>query len=69
TKLVAISPFFVYVFFRGILLPWRRGAIFSKLLPIRFIGISFVCLIADATKALVFSMPRRKRQASEVQLN
>jgi cellulose synthase/poly-beta-1,6-N-acetylglucosamine synthase-like glycosyltransferase len=59
TKFAAIFPPIVYVFIRGLFVPVRRGVRFSSLLPIRFIGIALICLLADAVKAFVFTMPQR----------
>jgi glycosyltransferase involved in cell wall biosynthesis len=60
TKFAAILPPTVYVFVRGILLPSKRGIGFSRLFPIRFIAIALICFMADAVKALVFTVPKRK---------
>jgi hypothetical protein len=60
TKMVAIIPPIAYVFTRGIFLPLRRGLALSQLLPIRFIKIGAVCFMADAVKAYVFTISRRK---------
>jgi hypothetical protein len=60
TKFAAIFPPTVYVFVRGILLPSKRGIGFSRLFPIRFIAIALICFMADAVKALVFTVPKRK---------
>jgi hypothetical protein len=59
TKFAAIFPPSVYVFVRGILLPLRRGLGFSRVFPIRFIGIALISFMADAVKAFVFSTPKR----------
>jgi hypothetical protein len=61
TKMAAIFPPLAYVIIRGIILPFRRGVRISKLLPLRFILIALICFMADAVKALVFSVPKRKR--------
>ena len=60
TKIAASFPLFAYVFTRGIILPLRRGVGFSQLFPIRFLQIAGICLMADAVKAYVFSIPKRK---------
>lgn len=60
TKMVATLPIFAYVITRGILLPLRRGVGFSKLFPIRFLQIAGICFMADAVKAYVFTLPKRK---------
>ncbi len=61
TKIAAIFPIILYVVARGILLPLHRGVVFSKLLPIRFLQIASISLMADAVKALVFSIPKSRR--------
>lgn len=60
TKIATILPPLGYVFTRGIFFPLGRGVGFSRILPIRFIAISLICLIADAVKALAFTIPKRK---------
>ena len=58
TKIVAFLPPLAYVFTRGILLPLRRGVSFSRIFPIRFIGIAFITFMADAVKAYVFTISK-----------
>jgi hypothetical protein len=60
TKMVAILPSLVYVSARGIVLPLQRGVDIRRLLPVRFLAITLVCLVADVTRAMVFSLPKRK---------
>ncbi len=60
TKIAASFPILAYVITRGILLPLRRGVIFSQLFPIRFIAITYVSFMADIVKAIAFSMPNQK---------
>ena len=60
TKIVAIFPVLGYVGVRGILLPLKRGVGIWRLLPLRFIAITVICLMADVVKMLVFSIPKRK---------
>ena len=60
TKIAASFPLFAYVFTRGIILPLRRGVGFSELFPIRFLQLSGICFMADAVKAYVFTLPKRK---------
>jgi len=57
TKLVAILPITIYVFFRGILFPLKRGVGVWEVLPCRFLAITLICFIADCLKLLAFSMP------------
>jgi len=61
TKIVAVLPPLAYIATRGILLPWRRGVSSSRLFPFRFIAIGTLCFLADSVKALVFTIPQRKR--------
>jgi len=60
TKMAAIFPILTYLITRGIILPLRRGIRLSNLLPMRFFLIAAVCFVADAVKAFVFSIPKRK---------
>ncbi|CAN1524881.1 Glyco_tranf_GTA_type domain containing protein [Methylophilaceae bacterium] len=60
TKMAAIFPIFAYVVTRGIVLPLRRGVGFANILPFRFIAIAAISFMADAVKAYVFTIPRRK---------
>jgi hypothetical protein len=58
TKTAAILPLLAYAFGRGILLPMHRGVGIWQLLPIRFIAIILICLIADLVKIMVFTLPK-----------
>jgi len=69
TKFAAILPPFIYVFVRGVFVPARRGVRFSSLLPFRFIGISFICLLADMIKSLVFTVPHRNHSTTKLNKN
>jgi hypothetical protein len=60
TKFATILPPLIYVFVRGLLVPAQRGVRLSQLLPLRFIGITLICLLADAVKSFVFTIPHRK---------
>ena len=60
TKTAVILPALIYVLVRGLVLPLQRGVGILRLLPIRFLAIIFVCLMADFVKFLVFSLPNRK---------
>ncbi len=64
TKIVAILPALLYLVVRGLVLPFHRGVSFWRLLPIRFLAIAMVCLIADTVKVLVFSMPKRNNDVN-----
>jgi hypothetical protein len=63
TKIVAGLPVLAYVGIRGLALPLQRGVGIRRLLPIRFMAITVVCFMADVVKFLVFSNPKRKRDA------
>ena len=60
TKIVAILPILTYLIVRGFVLPLQRGVSIWRLLPVRFVAIMLVCLMADFVKILVFSKPKRK---------
>ena len=60
TKAVAILPGLVYLFVRGFLLPLHRGVGIWRLLPMRFVAIALVCLMADFVKVLVLTLPKGK---------
>ena len=64
TKIVATLPGLIYVIVRGLVLPLRRGVGIWRLLPARFMAITLICLVADAVKILVFSVPKRKDDVS-----
>jgi hypothetical protein len=59
TKITATIPLLAYFFLRGFLLPLHRGVGFWQLLPIRFVIITLICLLADGVKVLVFIIPKR----------
>ena len=60
TKIAASLPFFVYILTRGVFLPLRRGVSSPHLFPLRFMAIAAICFIADAVKALVLTIPKRR---------
>jgi hypothetical protein len=60
TKIVVILPVLMYAVTRGIILPFRRGVALKHLLPIRFLAIILVCLLADLVKFFLFSIPSLK---------
>ncbi len=66
TKIVAGLPVLAYISVRGLALPLQRGVSIRRLLPIRFIAITVICFLADAVKVLVFSIPKRKRDADKL---
>lgn len=47
-----------YAFFRGILMPVKKGIDFNFIFPLNFIVISFVSGLIDVTKALAFGYSR-----------
>jgi hypothetical protein len=63
TKIAASLPFFVYILTRGVFLPLRRGVSSLHLFPLRFMAIAAICFIADAVKALVLTIPKRRYDA------
>jgi glycosyltransferase involved in cell wall biosynthesis len=60
TKIVVIFPFSLYIIFRGIILPLKRGVSIRKLLPLRFIAVTGICFVADAIKIFIFLNPKRR---------
>jgi cellulose synthase/poly-beta-1,6-N-acetylglucosamine synthase-like glycosyltransferase len=64
TKIVTILPALIYVIVRGLVLPLQRGVGIWQLLPARFLAIISICFMADFVKVLVFSLPKRKDEAS-----
>ncbi len=69
TKIVATLPVLIYVVFRGLVLPLKRGVGIWQLLPARFMAVTLICLVADAVKILVFSVPISKINASTTDLD
>jgi hypothetical protein len=63
TKMAVIVPPLLYFFLRGFLLPQNRGVGIWRLLPFRFMMIILICMLADAVKILVFSVPQRPLRA------
>ena len=66
TKFATILPLLIYVIVRGVFIPVKRGVQLSSLLPFRFMGIVFACLIADAIKSFVFTLPYRSHCKKQV---
>jgi GT2 family glycosyltransferase len=66
TKIVAALPVLAYMCIRGLAMPLKRGVGIRLLLPVRFIAIIVVCLMADVVKVLVFSIPKRKCDADKL---
>jgi len=69
TKIVTILPCLVYVLARGIILPLQRGVYIWQLLPLRFLAITLVCLMADIIKVLTLSVPKRKYNVNLLRIN
>lgn len=61
TKFIVILPSFLYIILRGFILPLRRGVKIFQLLPVRFLKITVICLLADIVKIIIFSLPIRRR--------
>ncbi len=59
TKFAALLPGLTYLLVRGLVMPFYRGVGFWQLLPIRFLLIAVVCLVADFVKVFLISLPRR----------
>ena len=64
TKIIGVLPICFYIVVRGLLLPLQRGVKILKLIPVRFIAITFICMIGDTVKILVFSIPNFKVNVS-----
>lgn len=61
TKMVVFIPCLIYITLRGLLFPLQRGVQISQILPVRFMGIVLICLIADLIKIFVLSFPITKK--------
>jgi hypothetical protein len=62
TKFIVILPSLVYIILRGFILPLRRGVTVFNLLPVRFLSITVICLLADIVKLIMFTIPNRRRR-------
>jgi len=60
TKIATIVPIVGYFLVRGIILPFKRGVCIANLLPLRFIIISLICLMADILKIITITLPKYK---------
>lgn len=58
TKISFILFFLCYFFYRGIILPFKKGASYSDLLPFNFIFIIIFSFLIDVTKTLAFVFSR-----------
>jgi len=62
TKIAAIMPATFYIALRGVVIPFWRGVPLTDIFPLRWINIAVVCLIGDATKVLMFLIPRKRHR-------
>jgi hypothetical protein len=69
TKIVAVMPVLCYLGLRGIALPLKRGVGIWRLLPFRFIAITLICFMADVVKVIVLTIPKRKLDASKLDVD
>ena len=60
TKIAATMPATLYIVLRGAAIPFLRGVPFTDIFPFRWFNIALVCLIGDATKILMFLIPRKR---------
>lgn len=54
TKLTLLFLVLLYSSLRGLIMPIRRGTKLSKLIPIQWLAVSFICLILDISKLIAF---------------
>ena len=54
TKISVLIIFLAYLFFRGVLLPIRKGTPLKFIFPLNFILISFMSFLLDLTKIIAF---------------
>jgi hypothetical protein len=62
TKIVFISVLTSYVFVRGIWIPINKGAIYSDLMPLKWIFVACFSAVFDLTKTLAFIRGRWLRE-------
>ena len=61
TKIVTITPFVIYFFYRGIFLPRNKGLkFFLGILPLRFLMLFFVGAVLDMVKLYAFMTLNKK---------
>ena len=61
TKIVTITPFVIYFFYRGIFLPRNKGLkLFPGILPLRFLMLFFVGAVLDMVKLYAFMTLNKK---------
>ena len=62
TKIVSSVPLALYLFYRGVILPYIRGVrLFPDILPFRFLVLFMVGAALDAVKLFAFiTMPKKK---------
>jgi len=63
TKIVSTIPLVVYLFYRGILLPYSRGvSMFPDIIPFRFVILFLIGITLDVVKFYAFiTMPKKKK--------
>ena len=59
TKISTLTPLVLYIFFRGIFIPHRRGVPIKELLPIRFLLLASVGVALDLVKMLTILLPKK----------
>jgi glycosyltransferase involved in cell wall biosynthesis len=67
TKIASLTPITLYIFVRGMYIPFKRGVPLNDLLPLRFFGLALVGGILDLTKvsAVAFSSSGRNSVSVE----
>ena len=58
TKLVSLTPVFIYTVLRGFYIPFKRGVPITVLIPFRFLFLAGVGLILDSIKITTILLPR-----------
>jgi hypothetical protein len=61
TKISFLLFFLCYFFYRGIILPFKKGASYSDLLPFNFIFIIIFSFFIDVTKIFAFAFSKFKK--------
>jgi len=62
TKLATTIPLLSYLITRGTIVPYQRGVPVAALFPTRWLSIALVCLIGDATKAIMLLSPKFRKK-------
>ncbi len=66
TKIASLSPVVLYIFVRGICIPFKRGVPLRSLFPLRFLLLSCVGGLLDLTKAGAVIVPRSPRGSTAI---